>query len=215
MSARRRRSTKPGGYYELGPGGLTPQAFARWYRDSLRQAWEGLDLEAVGALVQAVAEARRRGRRVWVVGNGGSAATASHWSTDLSKTAAAPGRPGARAISLTDNVAFITAVGNDLSFDDIFSRQLEDQLEKGDVLVLISGSGNSRNLLSAAKLANRRGALTVGVLGFDGGALKRLVRLAVVVPSEQYGVIEDVHLGLGHVITFYLKQALKQARAAR
>ncbi len=144
---------------------------------------------------------------MWVIGNGGSAATASHWSVDLTKTAATAARPGVRCLSLTDNVAFITAVGNDLSFDEVFAKQLEGQVAKGDLVVLISGSGNSPNLIAAAKAAESAGAVTVGILGFDGGALKALVKLAVVVPSQQYGVIEDVHMGLGHIITFYLKQA--------
>ena len=116
------------------------------------------------------------------------------------------GRPQLACISLADNVPFITAIGNDLSFDDIFSRQLENLLGPKDVVMLVSGSGNSPNLLRAAEYANSKGALTVGLLGFDGGKLKGLVKVAVLVESDQYGVIEDLHMSIGHILTFFLKQ---------
>jgi D-sedoheptulose 7-phosphate isomerase len=109
-------------------------------------------------------------------------------------------------VSLTDNVPLITAIGNDLSFADIFSRQLENLLEPGDLLILITGSGNSPNLLKAAELARRRGARTAALLGFDGGRLKDLVQIKILVSSDQYGVIEDLHMSVGHILTFYLKQ---------
>lgn len=205
-TTKRIRGTLPGRTHVTGPGGLDAPAFARWYRERISLAWQSLDLGAVARLASAVVEAQEKDRRVFVMGNGGSAATASHIATDLSKTAAVPGRKPVQCLSLADNAAYMTAIANDISFDAVFSRQLENLLKPKDVVILVSGSGNSPNLLEAARLANRRGALTAGLLGFDGGRLKPLVRLCLLVASDQYGVIEDVHMGIGHILTFYLKQ---------
>lgn len=207
MSADKKiRGTKPGATHVTGKGGLGPKAFAEWYRERVKAQWDALDLEAVARLAEAVVAAQETGRAVYVMGNGGSAATASHWATDLSKTAERAGHPPVRCVSLADNVAYITAIGNDLSFDEIFSRQLRNVLEKGDLVILISGSGNSPNLLRAAELARERGATVAALLGFDGGALLALAHIPVLVPSDQYGCIEDLHMSVGHVLAFYLKQ---------
>ena len=200
------KPTKPGATHVTGPGGLDAAAFARWYRDRAIEQWDGLDVEGVARLAAWILSAREKGRQVFVMGNGGSAATASHIATDLSKTAHVRGRKPVKCLSLADNAAYITAIGNDLSFDDIFSRQLENVLAEGDVVLLISGSGNSPNLLKAAALAKARGAKTAALLGFDGGKLKGKVDLALLVSSDQYGVIEDLHMSIGHILTFYLKQ---------
>lgn len=200
------KPTRPGAFHATGPGGLDAKGFARWYRGEILNCWNSLDLASVARVADAVVEAQEAGRQVFIMGNGGSAATASHIATDLSKTAEVAGRAPVKCLSLADNTAFITAVGNDLSFDDIFSRQLENLLNPKDVVILVSGSGNSKNLLKAAKLANARGALTVGLLGFDGGKLKALVNIPLLVSSDQYGAIEDLHMGIGHVLAFYLKQ---------
>jgi D-sedoheptulose 7-phosphate isomerase len=208
MSANKKKiaSTKPGGTHVTGPGGLSAGKFAQWYRSETLAQWKQLDLEAVSQLAEAVAECQDQGKQIFVLGNGGSAATASHWATDLCKTAEVRGRPPIKCVALTDNVSFITAIGNDLSFDDIFSRQLENLLEAGDLVILISGSGNSKNLLKAAEYANKKGAMTAGLLGFDGGKLKDLASLSILLPCDQYGVIEDLHMGIGHILTFYIKQ---------
>ena len=208
MSANKKKiaGTKPGATHVTGPGGLKASDFSSWYRDQALAQWRGLDLKAVSELAEAVAECQDQGRQIFVIGNGGSAATASHLATDLCKTAAVKGRPLVKCVSLTDNVSFITAIGNDLSFDEIFSRQLENLIEPGDLLILISGSGNSPNLIRAAELAHRRGARTAALLGFDGGKLKEVARINILVSSNQYGVIEDLHLSVGHILTFYLKQ---------
>lgn len=207
MGHRPPRTLNPSGRpYEVGPGGLGPADFARWYIDSTRRAWDGVDAAAVGRFVDVILSARRRGSRVFVMGNGGSAATASHMATDFAKTAAVPGRPLIDCQSLTDNAAFMTAIGNDIGYDALFSRQMENSLSKGDVVVLISGSGNSRNMLEAAKLARARKATVVALLGFDGGRLKALADVAVLVPSAQYGIIEDFHMAIGHIVAFYMWQ---------
>ncbi|OGS41208.1 MAG: hypothetical protein A2506_00900, partial [Elusimicrobia bacterium RIFOXYD12_FULL_66_9] len=151
-------------------------------------------------------EAQSKGRFIWVCGNGGSAATSAHIGCDFGKTAAKAGAKPLKAVSLSDNTAFLTAIGNDLSFDETFSRQLENVVAAGDVVILITGSGNSRNLIKAAELSRARGAKVVGLLGFDGGKLKALCDESLLIASDQYGVIEDMHMSVAHILTFYLKQ---------
>jgi D-sedoheptulose 7-phosphate isomerase len=200
------RSTKPGATHVTGPGGLDAIGFARWYRERSLEQWEALDLDALARVAAVVEEAQAKGRFIWVCGNGGSAASAAHVGCDLGKTAAKPGAKPLKAVSLSDNTAFMTAIANDRSFDETFSRQLETVAAAGDVVLLMSGSGNSPNLLRAAKLARARGAKVVGLLGFDGGKLEDLCDEFLLIPSDQYGVIEDMHMAVAHVLTFYLKQ---------
>ena len=200
------RGTRPGATHVTGPGGLDAKGFARWYRARTLEQWEALDLEALARVASVFEEARSRGRFVWVCGNGGSAASAAHVGCDFGKTAGKPGAPPLKTVSLSDNTAFMTAIGNDLSFAETFSRQLENVAAAGDVVLLISGSGNSENLLRAAKLAHARKAKVVGLLGFDGGKLKALCDEYLLISSDQYGVIEDMHMAVAHILTFYLKQ---------
>lgn len=198
--------TKPGATHVTGPGGLDAKGFARWYRERTVEQWNALDLDALARVAAVVEEAQAKGRFVWVCGNGGSAASAAHVGCDFGKTASRPGATPLKCLSLSDNTAFMTAIGNDLSFDETFSRQLENVAAAGDVVILITGSGNSKNLLKAAELARSRGAKVVGLLGFDGGALKDLCDAHLLIPSDQYGVIEDMHMAVAHILTFYLKQ---------
>jgi D-sedoheptulose 7-phosphate isomerase len=203
---RKIRGTKPGATHITGPGGLDVKAFASWYRDRTIEQWNRLDLAALAKVAAVVERAQAAGRFIWVCGNGGSAASAAHVGCDFGKTASRKGAKPLKCVSLSDNTAFMTAIGNDLSFDEIFSRQLENVVAKGDVVVLISGSGNSANLVAAAKLARRRGARVVSLLGFDGGKLKSLSDEVLLIPSDQYGVIEDLHMSVAHILTFYFKQ---------
>lgn len=200
------RGTAPGATHVTGPGGLNAADFARWYRERTVEQWQALDLEALSRVAAVVEEAQAKGRFVWVCGNGGSAASSAHVGCDFGKTAHAPGAKPLKAVSLADNTAFMTAIGNDLSFDQTFSRQLDNVVAAGDVAILITGSGNSPNLLKAAEAAKAKGAKVVGLLGFDGGKLKALCDESLLIPSDQYGVIEDMHMAVAHILTFYLKQ---------
>ena len=135
---------------------------------------------------------------------------ASCWQSPLVFERAAhterSGKPLLRCMSLTDNVPFMTAIANDLGYEEVFARQLANVLQRGDVVVLISGSGNSPNVVKAAKFAKRRGAVTIGMTGFGGGKLRRLVDVCLHVDSDQYGVIEDLHMAVGSILAFYFKQ---------
>ncbi len=200
------RGTRPGATLVTGPGGRGVKAFARWYRERAIEQWKALDLNALRRVAAVIETAQSKGRFIWVCGNGGSAAIASHVVCDFGKTAFRAGAKPLKTVSLAGNTSFLTAIGNDLSFDEIFARQLENVAAPGDVVLLISGSGNSTNLLRAAKISRARGARVVGLLGFDGGALQGLCDESVLIPSDQYGVIEEMHMAVAHILTFYLKQ---------
>lgn len=205
-----KEKNKPGlaadNFTGTGPGGLDVASFAKWYRAAEIEQWERLDLDAVKQIADLLEKAESENAQVFVMGNGGSAATASHIATDWSKTAERVGMPLLRCSSLNDNIAFISAIGNDLGYEKIFVRQLENVLNKGDVVVLISGSGNSPNVIEAANFAKNKGATVVGFTGFSGGELRKLSDVAFHVDSDQYGVIEDMHMAVGSILAFYLKQ---------
>jgi D-sedoheptulose 7-phosphate isomerase len=173
-----------------------------------------LDLDAVARFIEVLDEARRRGATVFFVGNGGSAATASHWANDLGVGTRVDGVVGFRAVSLTDNVVILTALANDHGYDEVFVRQLVDLFRPGDVLVAISVSGNSPNVVRAVEWANARGGATVGLIGFDGGKLRTACQLVIHVPGAKgnYGPPEDVHLVLDHLVTGHLRERLLAER---
>ena len=143
-----------------------------------------LSVEEIVQVVEIIERARGKGKRVYIFGNGGSASTASHFASDLSKGAICQGKPRIRAFALTDNVPLLSAWANDTSYENIFAEQLENFIERGDIAIGISGSGNSQNVLNGVKVAKSKGATTIGFIGFDGGKLKDLVNLAVIVPNH-------------------------------
>ena len=175
---------------------------------NLTSSLEGMDLDAIGRVFDLLRDARDRKAMVYVAGNGGSAATASHWANDMGKATKRSGQTPFRLICLSDNTPWLTALGNDEGYDRIFSGQLENFASPGDVLVVISASGNSPNLVGAVELAKERGVATVGFLGFDGGVLKNMVDEHVWVSTEMgaYEQVEDCHMSLCHILTLCLTQ---------
>lgn len=163
----------------------------------------GIDIRAVENVVDVFRDARDRGSLIYIAGNGGSSSTASHWVNDLGKATKRCGRPPLKVMCLSDNTAWFSALSNDEGYDRAFAGQLENFASPGDVLVCISASGNSANLLRAVELARTRGLTSVALVGFDGGALKDLVDRTVWVPTERgtYEIVEDVHSAICHAIT--------------
>jgi D-sedoheptulose 7-phosphate isomerase len=176
------------------------------YREECVAALNSVDLDAVESVSNALLEARDRGSHIFVVGNGGSAATASHMATDLMLGSGLVDPP-LRVIALTDNQAIITATGNDVSFDQVFSRQLIHLAQRGDILITVSASGNSPNVVACVNAAKKVGLTTIAFTGFNGGRLAAMVDLLVHVPTRigAYGPVEDAHLMINHMITEQLK----------
>jgi D-sedoheptulose 7-phosphate isomerase len=158
-------------------------------------------------IVSALVKARDSGKRIYICGNGGSASTASHMASDLNKGSNRKDARRFKAAALTDNIPAMLAWANDSSYDDIFVEQLKNHLEKGDVVVGISGSGNSSNVLKALHYANDEGALTIGLTGFDGGKMAQLAKICYVVPNHTMQQIEDIHLIIEHMLSLILRDS--------
>jgi D-sedoheptulose 7-phosphate isomerase len=168
---------------------------------------------ALAEAIEILLEARATGRRIYVMGNGGSASTASHLVCDLVKSAAVEGFAPLKAFTLADNTALLTAWANDWAYERIFVEQVVGLIEPGDVLIAISASGNSRNIVAALSAANSLGAHTIGLLGFDGGAALELVDVAIHIPCADYGLVEDTHAAIGHAMTAAIRQTLERETA--
>lgn len=177
------------------------------YLAHLGQVLSALPREPLALIAQLLLEAGREERTVFIFGNGGSAATASHLACDLAKTATVPGLPRLRALALTDNVPLLTAWGNDASYDVVFAEQLRTFVRWRDIVIAISASGNSPNVLTGVEAAREAGALVVGVTGFGGGKLRALCDVCLVVPSNEYGPVEDLHMIFVHALTAALRAA--------
>jgi len=180
-----------------------PVDFAVKHLDGLASVLTSMPTEKLAEAIKMLDQARSEDRQVLIAGNGGSASTASHMAADLMKTVAQNGGRSFRIIALTDNVPLLTAFGNDMGFDEIFSGQLSVLGREGDVLVVISGSGNSANIVKAVETARDAGLHTIGFLGMGGGKVAEMVDVPVVVPSEEYAYIEDAHLALNHLMATY------------
>jgi D-sedoheptulose 7-phosphate isomerase len=189
-----------------------PAAFAADYLDYLCEVLQRIDRAEIARFITTLLEARERGATIFFIGNGGSAATASHFANDLAIGSNDYIKPF-RVISLTDNMAVITAIGNDFGYEDIFSRQLQVLGRKGDVLVAISVSGNSPNLLKAFEYARSAGIKTVALTAVDGGKMKSFADEGIHVPTEakEYGPAEDAHMVLDHLAANYLMRVIRES----
>jgi len=176
---------------------MEEDSFEKYY-NGLKQVIDNLDKNQVNKVLSILKECKLRGGCIYLCGNGGSASTCEHWVNDLMKI------EGMKAISLT-NISVITALGNDISYDDIFIEQLKVLMKPGDVVIGISGSGNSMNVVKALKYACENQGAGVGVLGFDGGKVLDVVENYVLVRTNDYGFLEDIHLSLGHYFARMLK----------
>ena len=180
---------------------MKPADQARDYVAGLTQMLKAVPSDAIAQIARVLERARSEGRTVVLFGNGGSAANASHIALDLSKTTSRTGAARLRALALTDNVPLITAWANDVAYERVFAEQLDNLVGPGDVAIALSCSGTSPNVVMAVRRARERGATTIALTGFEGGHLKALVDICLVVPGEHMGRIEDTHLVIGHILT--------------
>lgn len=181
--------------------------FAARYLAYLSDLLAQLDVGVIEQIIDAFVEAGDRGNAIYFIGNGGSAATASHFANDIGFGTRAPGVTPFRTRSLVDNLAVMTALANDEGYANVFVRQLEAVLQPGDVIVALSVSGNSTNVVEAVRYAKEMGALTIGCTGLDGGALRQIADISLHVPTlrGEYGPVEDVFMILDHVTYSYLR----------
>ena len=184
--------------------------FTDRYLDYLKRVLDGIDRAAVARFAATLLRAREQGATVFFIGNGGSAAAASHFANDLAIGTRSAARPF-RVVSLTDNAAVMTAIANDSGYDAIFVEQLRALARRGDVLVGISASGNSPNLVAAFEFAATAGLHTVALTAFDGGRLKAMAAESLHVPTQpkEYGPAEDAHVILNHVVANYLLRFIR------
>lgn len=189
-----------------------PVAFAGAYLTYLQSVLQRIDTKEIGRFIRTLLDARERGATIFFIGNGGSAATACHFANDLAHGTLTYAKPF-RAISLTDNNAIVTALANDYGYDEVFTRQLQTLGKRGDVLIAISASGNSPNLLKAFDYARPAGIKTVAITSFDGGKLKSAADEGIHVPTEpkEYGPAEDAHMVLDHLVGAFLMRYVRAA----
>ena len=183
--------------------------FAEQYRNRLADTIASIDLNAISQTIATLDDARRNGRHIFVCGNGGSASTASHFVCDMVKGASFNRESRFRIMALTDSLPTITAYSNDVSYDCVFAEQLKNFAGPGDVVMAISGSGNSPNVVNAVEYGNSIGCTTIALTGRDGGKLGPLAKIQVHVPEPHMGRIEDGHMIVCHMIAYsFMEQPL-------
>ncbi len=190
-----------------------PSVAAKDYILALQEVLARLDHAVVDRMVEVIWRGYEDGRTLFLFGNGGSAALASHIACDIGKGTIAGHRKRLKTIALTDNVALITAWANDKAYEEIFSEQLQSLAEGGDIALAISGSGNSPNVIRGLEAARRMGVQTLVLTGFEGGRAKPLADFCLVVPSDSMQHIEDAHLCATHAIFLAVRQRMMQANA--
>jgi D-sedoheptulose 7-phosphate isomerase len=175
------------------------------YISTLKHTMDKLPPHLIVEVIEVLQHARLEGRQIFIMGNGGSASTASHFVCDLAKNTRREGLPHFRVIGLTDNMAIFSAYANDEGYESVFASQLSNLIAPGDVVIGISASGNSKNVLNAMDVAKGHGAVTIGFTGFDGGRLGRMVDINIHVQSHIIEHVEDIHLMLEHMIVKTMK----------
>src|SRR5450755_3026904 len=180
--------------------------FPQLYKDGLLAAIHSIDLEKVGLAIGLLSQARAEGRRIFVCGNGGSGCTASHFATDLVKGASYGHTSRFRILALTDSLPTITAYSNDVGYECVFVEQLKNFAEPGDLVIAISSSGNSPNVLRAVEYGNSIGCRTIALTGQEGGRLGPLAQLEIQIAHRHTGRIEDLHMVVLHMISYYFME---------
>ena len=185
------------------------------YWHELASTIQAMPFDMLTKAAELLLDCYRRGGTVFILGNGGSAATASHFACDLAKGTQAAGLPAFRVVSLSDNVPLMTAWANDTNYDRIFAEQLATLIHSDDIVIAISASGNSPNILAAARMAQQSGAITLALTGQDGGKLSRLADFTIYVPSQSIEQVEDAHLVIAHSLCVVLREQLRTEAVLR
>ena len=188
--------------------------FVEDYYQQYIRVLNAFDKSSLEPVLDVFLDVRDKGGTLWVAGNGGSAAIGDHTVCDVTKGTHTEGQPTIKSISLSSNTAMLTALGNDLDYEQVFSQQLKYYLGKNDALLLVSSSGNSPNVVKACEYANSRGVPTIAFVGFKGGKLRQIAKHCVWIPIENYGMAEDAHQSLMHVTTQYIMAYANQRVAA-
>jgi D-sedoheptulose 7-phosphate isomerase len=179
------------------------------YISILKQTMDQLPSQLIADVIEILNQARLQGKQVFIMGNGGSASTASHFVCDLAKNTRAESLPHFRVIGLADNMALASAYANDEGYENVFSQQLANLIDPGDIVIAISASGNSKNVINAIEEARKHNATTIGFTGFDGGRLGQIVNVHIHVKSKIIEHVEDIHLMLEHMIVKTIKEQVQ------
>ena len=172
------------------------------YIQAQKAALDSVPAQAVADVIETFRDALKNDRQIFIFGNGGSASNSSHFITDLGKGASDKLNSRFRCLSLNDNISWITALGNDYSYEDVYSRQLQNFAKPGDIVMTLSVSGNSPNLVKAVDWAVNNGMYTIALVGGKRGKLAQLAQKVIVINSEHYGRVEDAHMGICHMICY-------------
>lgn len=183
----------------------------QWYFTEMKATLDKLDPQPINDTIALMHQARLDGKQIFIMGNGGSASTATHFVCDLAKNTRLDSHDHFKVIGLSDNMALMTAYANDEGYENVFKAQLGNLLNEGDVVIGISTSGNSPNVLNAVDYANEVGAVTVGMTGFNAGKLGDMVKIHMHTPSDCIEQVEDIHLMLEHLITKALRDKAVQS----
>jgi D-sedoheptulose 7-phosphate isomerase len=175
-------------------------SYIQWYLDEISYILQQLPQDQIAQIIQTLEQARMERKKMFLIGNGGSAATASHFANDLIKSTIIDGKPRMKVIALTDNIPVMLAYANDCGYETIFAEQLDALAEPGDLLVVFSGSGRSPNVIRALDLARQRNLTTIGFTGRDGGDMRERCDICLIAPCQAMEHIEDVHVLLCHLI---------------
>ncbi len=165
---------------------------------------KSLDVDLINQIMNEIKASQERGSTIFICGNGGSAATASHFCCDFNKGVSGNSNKSTNFVCLSDNIATMTAIANDISYDEIFSYQLKSRMKEGDLLIVISGSGNSKNIVRAMEVAKEKNNKIIGLCGFDGGKVKELSDICLHVNVNNMQIVEDIHMMIDHCMMFIL-----------
>jgi len=183
--------------------------FLKSYSYELYEVLKAMDEKAINEIFSEIENAFKKKKNIYVLGNGGSAASASHWVCDFGKGVNNPGSDRMKIHALSDNGAILTAIGNDITYDDIFSYQLESLCNEGDLLIGLSVSGNSKNILNAYEIGKNKKCRIVSIIGDFNGKMAELSNVTLIIKSRNYGIVEDVHMVINHGLSQYLKSRNK------